>query len=78
MKFASALPIQCECGRPVPHMPQEWGFPVQEGSEAPSAAPEANTENFLASLGEPQCGHFVPDQSLERTRTSLSLSHFPQ
>ena len=42
------------------------------------AVAEANAENFLASLVEPQCGHFVPFQSLERTRISLSVSHFSQ
>ena len=59
-------------------MPQEPGFPVQEGSEAPSAGPDAKTENFLVNFGEPQCGHFVPVQSLERTSTSLSFSQFSQ
>jgi hypothetical protein len=39
-----------------------------------SAAPlEANTENFLSSFWEPQCGQAVPFQALERTNTSLSL-----
>jgi hypothetical protein len=32
----------------------------------------------LSSFVEPQCGHFVPRQSEERTRISLSRSHFPQ
>jgi hypothetical protein len=58
-------------------MPQELGLPVQEGSAAPPAL-DANTENFFANFAEPQCGHFVPAQSLERTRISLSRSHFPQ
>ncbi len=44
---------------------------------APALA-EANVENFLASLVEPQRGHFVPLQSLERTRISLSVAHFSQ
>jgi hypothetical protein len=35
-------------------------------------------ESFLESFVEPHCGHFVPLQSLERTRISLSLSHCPQ
>jgi hypothetical protein len=48
------------------------------GSVAPPPLAEANTENFLASLVEPQFGHFVPFQSLERTRISLSFSHFAQ
>jgi hypothetical protein len=68
---------QCECGRPVPHIPHEWGFPEQDGSP-PSAVADANTDSFLVNLSEPQCGHFVPVQSLERTSTSLSFSHFPQ
>jgi hypothetical protein len=60
-------------------MPQEWGLPLQEGSEeAEPLTVEANVENFLASLVEPQRGHLVPVQSLERTRISLSLSHFAQ
>ena len=48
------------------------------GSLAPPALVEAKTENFLASFVEPQFGHFVPCQSLERTRISLSFSHFSQ
>lgn len=44
---------------------------------APAVA-EAKVENFLASLVEPQCGHLVPSQSLDRTRISLSRSHLPQ
>ncbi len=44
---------------------------------APAVA-EAKVENFLASFVDPQCGHFVPLHSLERTRISLSRSHFPQ
>ncbi len=61
-------------------MPQDLGVPVQTGagSSAPPALAEANTENFLASFVEPQFGHFVPFQSLERTRISLSRSHFSQ
>jgi hypothetical protein len=64
----------------VPHILHELGVPVQvgAGSVAPPALAEANTENFLASFVEPQFGHFVPFQSLERTRISLSLSHFSQ
>jgi hypothetical protein len=57
-------------------MPHELGLPVQDGSESPAL--DANTENFFANFVEPQCGHFVPVQSLERTRTSLSCSHFSQ
>ncbi len=60
-------------------MPQEVGTPEQLGTGivAPVFA-AAKVENFLANFAEPQCGHFVPSQSLERTRISLSLSHFPQ
>lgn len=60
-------------------MPQELGTPLQEGAGVvvPAVA-EAKVENFLDSFADPQCGHFVPSQSLERTRISLSLSHFPQ
>jgi hypothetical protein len=35
-------------------------------------------ENFLDSFFDPQCGQAVPFQSLERTRISLSRSHFSQ
>ena len=62
-------------------MPQEWGVPVQLGAGAALALPaieEANVENFFSSLVEPQLGHFVPSHLLERTRISLSFSHFPQ
>jgi hypothetical protein len=60
-------------------MPHERGTPVQAGaSVVPPAVAEAKVENFLSSFVEPQCGHFVPVQSLERTRISLSRSHFPQ
>ena len=64
----------------MPHMPHDAGLPVQvgAGSLAPPALAEANTENFLDSFVEPQCGHFVPFHSLERTRISLSFSHFSQ
>jgi len=64
----------------VPHMPQEWGVPVQEGagSEPPPLTLEAKTESFFESFVEPQWGHGVPSQWLERTRISLSFSHFPQ
>lgn len=60
-------------------MPQERGLPEQD-SPLPSPPPalEANTESFFASFSEPQCGHFVPSQLLERTSTSLSFPHFPQ
>ena len=58
-------------------MPHEPGLPVQEGSASLPVA-EANTENFFDSLLEPQCGHFVPSQWLERTSTSLSFRHCSQ
>jgi len=58
-------------------MPHEAGFPVQLGLSV--AAPvEAKTDSFLESFGEPQIGHFVPFQSFDRTRISLSLSHSSQ
>jgi hypothetical protein len=69
--------FQCECGRPVPHIPHEPDFPEHEGdSELP--VPDAKTESFFESLVEPQCGHFVPFQLEERTRISLSFSHRSQ
>lgn len=61
-------------------MPQELGTPLQDcgaGPAAPAVA-AAKVENFLDNFSEPQCGHFVPCQSLERTRISLSCSHLPQ
>jgi hypothetical protein len=71
---------QWEWARPVPHMPQDPGDPVQagDGGSLPPPLAEANTENFFVNRVEPQCGHFVPFQSAERIKTSLSLSHFPQ
>jgi hypothetical protein len=61
-------------------MPQELGTPEQLGGAAgvAPAVAAAKVENFLDNFAEPQCGHFVPSQSLERTRISLSFSHFPQ
>jgi hypothetical protein len=59
-------------------MPQELGFPVQDGSDPPPLTLAANVENFFASLVEPQCGHLAPSQLLERTSISLSLWHFSQ
>jgi hypothetical protein len=64
----------------VPHIPHERGLPEQEAS-APPLPPltlEANTEKFFVNFVEPQCGHFVPSQLLERTSTSLSFAHWPQ
>jgi hypothetical protein len=62
---------------PVPHIPQELGVPVHDGSAALPPL-DANKENFFESLVEPQLGHLVPFQSFERTRISLSLAHFSQ
>jgi hypothetical protein len=64
-------------------MPQELGTPLQLGAGlgvglvAPAVA-AAKVENFLDIFSEPQCGHLVPCQALERTRISLSFAHFPQ
>jgi hypothetical protein len=54
--------------------------PLQDGAWLLSLVPpeEAKTESLLESLLEPQCGHLVPFQALERTRISLSRSHFSQ
>ncbi len=60
-------------------MPQDFGTPLHDGDDADSPAEdEANVENFFDNFAEPQCGHFVPSHSLERTSISLSFSHFPQ
>jgi len=48
------------------------------GALLPPALAEANSENFFDIFVEPQCGHFVPFQLLERTRISLSRAHFSQ
>jgi len=45
------------------------------GAELTELALEAKTDSFLVNFAEPQCGHFVPFQSLDRTKTSLSFSH---
>lgn len=67
---------QCRCGPPRPQPQPPEGFAPQLGDFAAASPPaDANTENFLASFPEPQWGHFVPCQSLERTRISLSRSH---
>jgi hypothetical protein len=58
-------------------MPQECRLPAQD-SAAASPLEDANTENFFDSFAEPQWGHFVPSQLLERTSISLSFSHCPQ
>jgi hypothetical protein len=64
---------------PVPQSPHDRGVPVQaDPLRLSAAAAEANTENFLESLVEPQRGHLAPCHLLERTRISLSVSHFSQ
>lgn len=55
-------------------MPQERGLPEQSPAGAVwPATDEAKTDRFLAIFVEPQCGHLVPFQLLERTRISLSF-----
>jgi len=51
--------------------------PQAEGS-LPPAALAAKVENFFSNRFEPQWGQAVPFQSLDRTNTSLSRSHFSQ
>jgi hypothetical protein len=68
---------QCECGRPVPHIPQLFGTPVHCGADSPATL-DANTESFLCNFVDPHTGHFVPVQFVERTRISLSFSHSSQ
>jgi len=58
-------------------MPHELGFPEHDSS-APPPVFDANTESFLDNLPDPHFGHLVPSQLLERTRISLSFSHFSQ
>ena len=76
----AAVGYQCECGRPVPQRPHEWGVPLHEGASPPPAPAtlEANTESFLASFVEPQRGHAVPSQFVDRTRISLSSPQVAQ
>ena len=50
-RIASA---QWEWGRPVPHIPQEVGLPVQVGPSDAFPVEEANTDNLLESFGDPQ------------------------
>jgi hypothetical protein len=61
-------------------MPQDFGTPEQTGapSVAPEAEVEAKVENFLWSFVDPQRGQGVPSHLLERTSTSLSVSHASQ
>ena len=69
---------QCECGRPVPHIPQERGFPLHAAASEDSPPLEANTDNFFVNRFDPHPGQGVPAHLLERTRISLSAPHFPQ
>jgi len=62
----------------VPQSPHDFGLPVQIGSAGSPAPFEANTESRFVSRVEPQWGHGVPSQLLDRTSTSLSFSHFSQ
>jgi hypothetical protein len=39
---------------------------------------EAKTEKLFDNFVEPQCGHLVPFQRLDRTNNSLSFRHLPQ
>jgi hypothetical protein len=73
---------QWECGRPLaqpqhPLPPPPPPIPQAAGS-LPPAVLEAKVENFFSSRVEPQWGHGTPFQSLDRTSTSLSFSHFSQ
>jgi len=63
---------------PVPQSPHDFGWPVQTGADSSPVALDANTESFFVNRVEPQWGHGVPSQLLDRTRTSLSFSHFSQ
>ena len=67
--------FQCPWQWPPQHPPPPLS---QDGASLPPEPAEANTENFLDNFFEPQCGHAVPFQSLERTRVSLSRPHFSQ
>jgi hypothetical protein len=69
---------QCRCGPPPQQHPQEPEFALQAGASLLPPVEEAKTDSFFDSFTEPQCGHLVPFQSFERTRISLSLSHFSQ
>jgi hypothetical protein len=50
------------------------GVPLHAGPLSSPAPLDAKTESFFSSLLDPQSGHFVPFQSVERTSTSLSRS----
>ena len=53
-------------------MPQAGAADVDDATE------EENTESFLASFLEPQCGQGVPSHWLERTNNSQSFSQLAQ
>jgi hypothetical protein len=57
---------------------QRWPRPFPFFTGASPAELAANVENFFWTFIEPQCGHLVPAQSLERTRISLSFAHCSQ
>jgi hypothetical protein len=61
-------------------MPQDPGLPLHPAGASSKAAdpPDAKTESRFLRRVEPQWGHLVPLQSLDRTRTSLSFAHFSQ
>jgi hypothetical protein len=70
---------QCRCGPPPQQTPHDFGLPEHSAAGlAPLLPVEANTDNFFVSLTDPQCGHWVPFSLRERTRISLSFSHFSQ
>ena len=52
----------------------ELGLPEQSpaGADPPPPPEEANTESFFSRRREPHLGHWVPFQSEDRTRISLS------
>ena len=60
-------------------MPQERGLPEHSAAGLVwPATEEAKTERFLLNFAEPQCGHLVPFQSVDRTNTSLFVSQSEQ
>jgi|GEM_PF-6626407 len=83
MILGGMLSISANCGGKLqwpcppqqqPQLPPEEVL-QQAPSEPPLVAVEAKTLSFLASFFEPQWGHCVPSQFVERTRISLSLPH---
>jgi hypothetical protein len=76
---ASHCDRQAGSAYPIWQRPQEPGFPEHCGVDSlDCSVPEAKTDSFFSRRVEPQCGHFVPAQLLERTSISLSRSHFSQ